>query len=184
MHNAYNTVTLWFNASFKHFVLLETRWHRPTNQPTDRQTDRPTDIATYRAAIAAKNKMTVCHNCEHIFSCDSSSIRGNVCLSVGQSVGVNEFQEVLIALKGHVLIMFKCILWYVHVYCILCTIYIMHNDILTAIVALYLTMSVCWSVGVNLFRGVLNNFISHSTRVLWGVETRIFAGTPFGQDDS
>ena len=38
----------------------------------------------------------------------------------------------------------------------------MHNDILTAIVALYLTMSVCWSVCVNLFRGVLNNFIPHS----------------------
>ena len=31
----------------------------PTDRPTtDRQTDRPTDIATYRAAIAAKNNQT------------------------------------------------------------------------------------------------------------------------------
>ena len=28
---------------------------RPTDRQTDRQTNRPTDIATYRAAIAAKN---------------------------------------------------------------------------------------------------------------------------------
>ena len=28
---------------------------RQTDQPTDQPTDRPTDIATYRAAIAAKN---------------------------------------------------------------------------------------------------------------------------------
>ena len=28
---------------------------RPTDQPTNRPADRPTDIATYRAAIAAKN---------------------------------------------------------------------------------------------------------------------------------
>ena len=28
---------------------------RPTDRPTDRQTDRQTNIATYRAAIAAKN---------------------------------------------------------------------------------------------------------------------------------
>ena len=30
---------------------------RPTDQPTNRPTDQPTDIATYRAAIAAKNKL-------------------------------------------------------------------------------------------------------------------------------
>jgi hypothetical protein len=29
--------------------------YRPTDQLTDQPTDRPTDIATYRAAIAAKN---------------------------------------------------------------------------------------------------------------------------------
>ena len=29
---------------------------RPTDGPTDGPTDRPTDIATYRAAIAAKNQ--------------------------------------------------------------------------------------------------------------------------------
>jgi hypothetical protein len=49
MHNAYNTVTLWFNASFKHFMLLETRWHGLTDQQTY--------IATYKAAIAAKNNV-------------------------------------------------------------------------------------------------------------------------------
>ena len=36
---------------YKHFLLLETRWHQPTDQPTD----RVTDIAMYRAAITAKN---------------------------------------------------------------------------------------------------------------------------------
>ena len=36
---------------------LEVR-DRPTDRPTDRQTDRRTDIATYRAAIAAKNMVT------------------------------------------------------------------------------------------------------------------------------
>ena len=42
-----------------------------------------------------------------VFSCDSSSIHGNVglsvCRSVGGSVGVNEFQRVLNALKVHVM---------------------------------------------------------------------------------
>ena len=41
-----------------------------------------------------------------IFSCDSSSIRGNV----GRSVGVNEFQAVLFALTVHVMIIFDCIM--------------------------------------------------------------------------
>ena len=32
---------------------------QPTDQPTDRPTDQPTDIATYRAAIAAKNHISI-----------------------------------------------------------------------------------------------------------------------------
>ena len=41
-----------------------------------------------------------------IFSCDSSSIRGNL----GRSVRVNEFQAVLFALTVHVMIIFDCIM--------------------------------------------------------------------------
>jgi hypothetical protein len=43
-----------YDASLKHFILLETSWHKPTDQLTD----RPTDLSLphiYRAAIAAKN---------------------------------------------------------------------------------------------------------------------------------
>ena len=64
MYNAYNTVTLWFSAYFKHFILLETHWHQPTNQQTD--------IATYKAAITAKNIINnTIHCAEHttIISC-------------------------------------------------------------------------------------------------------------------
>ena len=61
-----------------------------------------------------------------IFSCDSSSIHGNVGRlvgrSVGRSVGVNAFQEVGIALKVHVMSMFKHILCSImHVCCMMCT---------------------------------------------------------------
>ena len=58
---------------------------RPTNQPTDRPADRQTDIATYRAAIAAKNiddnlLKIQCSKCFDIFhkKCtDRKSSRGN-----------------------------------------------------------------------------------------------------------
>ena len=50
-----------------------------------------------------------------MFKYDSSSIRGNVSLSVGWSVGVNEFKEVFNALKVHVMVMFDCIMQYRHV---------------------------------------------------------------------
>ena len=36
-------------------VNLVLKTNRPTDRQTDRPTDRQTDIATYRAAIAAKN---------------------------------------------------------------------------------------------------------------------------------
>ena len=36
-------------------MIILTRGYGQTDQPTDRPTNRPTDIATYRAAIAAKN---------------------------------------------------------------------------------------------------------------------------------
>ena len=38
------------------FCVLEKKNGFRTDGPTDRLTDRPTDIATYRAAIAAKNE--------------------------------------------------------------------------------------------------------------------------------
>ena len=42
-------------------MIILTRGYGQTDQlterPTDRPTNRPTDIATYRAAIAAKNKV-------------------------------------------------------------------------------------------------------------------------------
>ena len=36
-------------------MIILTRGYGQTDRPTDQPTDRPTDIATYRAAIAAKN---------------------------------------------------------------------------------------------------------------------------------
>ena len=45
LHNANNTVTSSFHASFYHLILID----------IDRETDWQTDIATYRAAILAKN---------------------------------------------------------------------------------------------------------------------------------
>ena len=84
-------------------------------------------------------------------------------MSVGPSVGVNKFQELLIAYKVHELIMFECILFSIMlVTCILCTIHVMHKDLLAAIAALYMAMYVCWSVGVYEFHGVKNIYISHN----------------------
>ena len=38
---------------------MKSRGYQATDRPTDLPTDRPTDIATYRAAIAAKNASNV-----------------------------------------------------------------------------------------------------------------------------
>ena len=89
----------------------------------------------------------------YIFNCNSCFICGNVGLLVHLSVGVKEFQKVIIALKVHVLMMFQCILWSrMDVYCIL---YSMHYSKWYFI---YDNSSLCgnvfnWWVVVNLFLG-------------------------------
>ena len=55
-----------------------------------------------------------------------------IAMSVGPSVCVNKFQEVLIALIVHVLIMFECSLG------IICLLHIMHDTVLAVIAAPYL----------------------------------------------
>ena len=85
-------------------MTILTRGYGQTDRPTDRPTDQPTDIATYRAAITAKNESCLIKCCEqkirmiaHGASCLCSSKDDNwngKILKKGKKISLQDLQTI------------------------------------------------------------------------------------------